>query len=784
MQTDSFTVDSGAVRVRFDKSHGVFPAQVALRNYDGEYENVLQEGSGLTLVMPDGKKLHPCAGAFTKVEKHGEVDRVIFQEISFQDDSGHAEEGFRGYMTYEFYPDGTMFSNIFFYVTSHPVPHVKDLKIVLAADTKAFDDVRWAYLHRRNKLDATVIQDLSPKRFLPRGEELTFQEISPAISFNCFRKGAETRYMEFFMEGGTTLSGKPFENQTSVKWQEGNPAVEWNFQTVPVTEEKLSIQFRNYWGWIVKNADLTRQKPPFVMYHVQDKDKRYPSKDELEAMKDSGCTVVTIHEKWRYDVQNGGVPFDEKRFTDMVKEAHDLGLRVTVYMRGNENATVEDLCEWFDRYLVRNHDGLYMDYGGPFNFATAPNEDLVNGRVHFRQHYQLHCAIRKMLGPDGLYFSHTGPSYSGMSMSKFDGYVSGEGERGLLIRSRKHHEYFSMAAVTCGTMWTSAFPEYHSERMTPFLAAAGQYPHSPLGPATNSSSLTHPSEPGINDRAVRPLWKLWGMVKNERNLQVRNDFNCRKVFVPDEECGHYLMITSDGSKALYIISNFAQESRTFDVTPAWERSGFSPAGKKCFLLTPNIESPGTPQPYEAPKLSVTLKANGVAAFYFASGEPDFSEYTRPYHKVCGAGLRYLAEIEEQRKLRNNPPKWEKTILTAGTPKAKYGFGGYEDSLIRDIWVNDSYLVKFAPDGSFTKIKKLVREDGKSLFSGDRTPPIVLNELLPPGEHDLGLYATSKGEPFYLFFDAQLSNGKGESYTLLYRNDLEADRAFLHFKVKL
>ena len=122
MQT--FTIDSGAVRVRFDKAHGVFPAQVALRNYDGEYENVLREGSGLSVVMPDGKKLHPCAGGFTKVEKHGEVDRVIFQEVSFQDDSGNVENGFRGYMTYEFYPDGTMFSNIFFYVTTDSDPFI------------------------------------------------------------------------------------------------------------------------------------------------------------------------------------------------------------------------------------------------------------------------------------------------------------------------------------------------------------------------------------------------------------------------------------------------------------------------------------------------------------------------------------------------------------------------------------------------------------------------------------------------------------------------------------
>jgi hypothetical protein len=244
-----------------------------------------------------------------------------------------------------------MFSSIYFLVASARSPQLRDLQLTIGADTGDFDDVRWAYMHRPTKLDGAIIQDQSPMRFLEPGKSISFREISPLISFNCFRPGGETRYVEFFVEGGATLSGKTGENSTAVSWQNNSPVIRWNFQTVPVVKEKLAMQFHNHWGWIIKNPPLSRHKPPFVMYHAQNKNPRYPTDEELLAMKDSGCSVLTLHENWRYDLQNGGVPFDDRRFTEVVRLAHEYGMRVTVYMRGNENATVEELCEWFDRYL-------------------------------------------------------------------------------------------------------------------------------------------------------------------------------------------------------------------------------------------------------------------------------------------------------------------------------------------------------------------------------------------------------------------------------------------------
>ena len=98
--------------------------------------------------------------------------------------------------------------------------------------------------------------------------------------------------------------------------------------------------------------------------------------------------------------------------------------------------------------------------------------------------------------------------------------------------------------------------------------------------------------------------------------------------------------------------------------------------------------------------------------------------------------------------------------------------------------NDSFLVEFAADGSFEKICPILTREGKSLFCGESSVPLKLNDLLPPGRHELGIMATYHGEPFYSFFTVTLSDGNGDSYTLKFRNDIEPDRAFIHFDVEL
>ena len=338
-----------------------------------------------------------------------------------------------------------------------------------------------------------------------------------------------------------------------------------------------------------------------------------------------------------------------------------------------------------------------------------------------------------------------------------------------------------MRGGSWGTMWTAAFPEYSTERMVPFLAAAGQYPHNPLGTQFATSSLAHPREPGVNDHCFRPLWKLWGMLRNETDLLVFNDWNSAGIFPPDAECGHCLMISKDGRRALCLFSNFSSVAKKCSIAPDWSGTPFRPDGKKCYRLTPDRNSPGVPQKIASGgTLALELAPYGCGGFYFSEEEPDFTEYLKAYPLPRHEGVRWLAEIEEQRALRSSPPCWERLFLTVKIPPQT--IFGYEDSLLVDLYDNDSWVVEFEKDGSFRKLLPILTKEGRSLFTGDRTMPIDLGRYLSPGRHSIGIYATHLGEPFYSFFSAELSDGGTQSYELFFRNELEPDRAFLRFDV--
>ena len=775
-------VISGDQKVVFDMASGILPREVSIKNYAGEYEKIL-DGSQCAL------SIQKCGGAFSKAvileepEYLESADRkqLIFPKIGFRSDDGKIQEELFGQVEYDFRPDGVMFSNFTVIVASDKSEYYQDLKLALSPDMSGYDDVRWGFLHRRDKVDGAMIQDQAPKRYLERGLKIDSPEAASVINFNGFRTGRESLYVEFFLEGGATLDGKTGGDRTTVTWNNGSPKLEWNFQSYPAMKPQVAMQLRNSWGWVIKFPPKVRHLPPYQMYHYLDNYQRYPTDAEMAAIADSGADLLILHENWRNDLQNNGIPFDRKRFLEIIALAHKYDLRVAVYIRGNEDSAIVTGCEWFDRYLRHNIDGLYMDYGSPVSNYSAPDENFPHGQAHFRRYYRLFENLRKRVGRDGLIFSHTGPSYAGCGMNLTDGYISGEGERGILVKSRKHHEYFSMAAVSTGTMWTAAFPEYSTSAMVPYLAATGQYPHNPLGEQFASSSLAHPGEPGINDQVFRPLWKLWKMVKNERDLHLCTDYNSAGVF-PVDECGHHLMFSADGKRALYVLANFAAATKTFDVTPDWAKSGFDPAGKKCWLLAPQPDAPGVETLWNDAKLSVTLEPDAVAAFYFSPEEPDFTAFRKPYHVPCASGVKFLEELARQKELRENPPLSGKIFIKCKiTPQAVFG---YEDSMLLDLLNNDGWLVKFNDDGSFEKLAKFVRADGEHLFHGDESLPIELSALLTPGRHKIGVYTTHLDDPFYSFYSAEIFNDKGESYELIFRNALEPDRAFLHFDINI
>ena len=297
----------------------------------------------------------------------------------------------------------------------------------------------------------------------------------------------------------------------------------------------------------------------------------------------------------------------------------------------------------------------------------------------------------------------TGPSFSAIwyASGGSDGYVSGEGEMGVMVSNRDNHEYFSMAAVTHGTMWTGAFPVYSTAKMRPFLAATGQYPHCPLGEQFKSSSLAPPREPGVSDHAFRPLWKLWRFFRNEKDIRILNDYNSFDVFHSSSlDTGHYLMVSADKKRAILIVSNFSDSKNTFTLALNRELCGFDTAGMQAFKLCPTEITPGKAVPVSGEIFIFELSGNDAGAIYFESdkafAKEQINDFEREYPPLSEDNRKYLTLLKEQEDIRHDSKPHKECYLRVTVPNTNLS---YEYSMIRDLYCNIMALVEFMPNGA-------------------------------------------------------------------------------------
>lgn len=752
------------------------------------HHNLLRNPVNLILTLGNGRTLSPAFGIRTEmlIRKKGPIQIIEFNHLALADDDGNTEPGFSLCLRHELYDDGTAFTDAFFLGESLPPPSLKGFELKIPLSLSTFETVRWSLAYRPKAVDGALIQTSAPERELLSGENrISEHGIFPLAGFNMWMMDGPSCYAEFFMEGDNVPAGDPANNESSVTWENGNPVLRWNFLKKEARPACGPWQWRNRWGWVVAPAPRTRHLPPLPMYHYFDNLAHYPTNEAMDAIAASGAQVLILHENWRADVQNGGQPYDPMRFRQIVDQAHAHGLRVMLYIRGNEPSIIEEKGEWFANLLQYDHDGLYMDYGGPFHWLVPPSENCQGGQIEFRRHYLNNLSRRKIVGSDGLVYGHTGPMFSalGMTGGNLDGYVSGEGERGMLVKSRLDHAYFSMAAVCPGTMWTAAFPEYGEPRMVPFLAATGQSPHIPLGTQFPSSSLAHPPAPGVNDVNFRPLWKLWNLMKGTENLRIFSDYNCSGMFARSEAVSHYLM--SANGKTVCIFANFTDAPLTVDPHIDFSAAGISPGA--LHLCLPTRETPGHVQEFSGQPF--TLGSYGVGAI--CAGKLDFAEYEKPYPVLPSECRSHLAKVDEQRKNRAGrgpAPEWFVRVSIPDLPIA------YEGSMILDLYDNYCELCEETENGEM-KLGYI----GKSGFRPEMTPKedmvvngmesvwIPLRKIVGAGRHKLLLRSLHRGEqyyvnsPFYSFVVLEIAREAGKKeYQIEFMNELEGERSELHF----
>ena len=261
----------------------------------------------------------------------------------------------------------------------------------------------------------------------------------------------------------------------------------------------------------------------------------YPTNDEIDRMAAQGATVLVLHTSWMAQGGSNGspaadyrTPRDEAELRRTIAHAHDRGLRVGLYLRGVERYAA--LTGFFEKYLERDRDGLYVDWLGPH--ATSFHESTLaaatalgdvhattdGSRLPARDSFLFMKDLRNRVGPSGFLIGHQGSFRSGiLSNLLLDSYLAGEAtsDRSMLT-SADEAAYGGMQGAGPCSAWTVASPAvFTTPDAVAKMAAWGLVPEIPLG------ILGFPNDPAASENAYAlPYWRVLAAGHAERASSV------------------------------------------------------------------------------------------------------------------------------------------------------------------------------------------------------------------------------------------------------------------------
>ncbi len=763
------------VRTVFSDGSGVFPSYVEIHGRRDLFR------TRIALTLEDGQECTPVLPPNPQCRRYRveHAERLEFYGIAWRDGRG-GQTPFLLDLRYEFDCSGTTFLSVFFHAEELHASAIRQFRLTHELRLEEFDDVHWDVFPWPKPMDFLHAVYNKTERHLAPGENRDYADrLIPKVGFSCRNaQSGKNAYLEFFLEGGGALDGKPGNTSSHIRWNDRHCLVTYDFVNNESRRDGVPWQWRNQWGWHVATATPERIQPPLRMFHYLDNFQRYPTDRQIQKMAQNGGDVLILHENWRSDLQNDSFPCNPDELRRTIRTAHRAGLRVALYVRGTEPSIAQEYASWFDHWLEKDRDGLYMDYGSALSEISAPCEWYPEGVFCLRRFLERIYRLRERVGRMGLLLSHTGPAFSavGMAPHLLNLYVSGEGEVGQMVVSRELHDYYAATAAGPGSMWTAAFPEYGTAKMVPFLAVAGQSPHVPLGVQFPSSSLAHACEPGFESRHLRPIWKLWGLFAHQRDIRFYNHLNSSLK-------NSALMVAGDGS-ALLILANFSDSPVFLEEKPDWDFFGIHPQNILRFL--PTEETPAPPE--AVADLAAKLPAYGVAGFLVnvRKDSPSVQEYLVPYPEQDEADQTERKAIDDQRRLRQHPPYFARTWMRAVVPAMPLP---YEDSLMTDFYDIRMDLGYFDDKSAFHHLawigkSGLTTEEpaqNACLGNGDASPWM---EITAFHKRQLGVRTRHCGELYYSLAQLEFSDQPAvtpNTYAIRFVNELEPHRAFLHWE---
>lgn len=458
-----------------------------LELFDGSTWNRVVGGDGQTfpqLRIQSGKSEFSLAGdSHARIKRfEAKPDRITFQVTGVPRTATGRASAWRVTLGYEIYAEGAVFVDLDC-VSSKARPSLTGASMALTIDRHVIGSARYRdVVFSRPRYaavpSARVVYGVNPeKSFTNEIEAMVEDKQGLAGHVTCARVGKQGRFVWSLAEcGRRQRSATRYHNRLAL-----------GLGAASTGKPQTNVIGQRIYHWI--NYLDTEATAGW-----------YPTSEVIDRMVSHKATMLILHQHWMRQGGNNGYPHadyhvarDDKALRAMVKYAHRCGLRVGFYMRGVERYGLD--AGFFERYLRRNFDGLYVDWAGPQ--ATSHHERRLpvepeTGDRHFSpdgsvlpaRAYFLHTRrLRETVGEKGFLICHMGSLNGGiLATLALDGYLPGEtGADHKAFADRDLAVFKGMqGGVTC-TPWTLDSAAFRTPEAMAKMAAWGFYPHVGMG---------------------------------------------------------------------------------------------------------------------------------------------------------------------------------------------------------------------------------------------------------------------------------------------------------------
>jgi|GEM_PF-701559 len=371
---------------------------------------------------------------------------------------------------YDVFREGVMFCEFGISLDKGRKVKVRNAAMGFTLDVAGARNMRGNYINRDPylKQDVTCVHVLATMMISrDRNEKIDIEHLVPVYGLDL--GWDDSRYFsnkfEMVLEDSTSFGGAMLAPTRTVAGPRGKQwELKWVLSSGSEQVIKAPFLYRNKWGLFCgsarseagKHAEPTRRNNVMgarvchVMYpYVRDVSpaanwpwcsvpirqtfyqdvqlaKENPSLKRIDEAAREGANLLVLHQFWMNNGGSNGEPMadykvaDPRWFKAVIDRAHRHGMRVCVYMRGIEHYSL--YMDFFEKYLKKDHDGLYVDWASPFGIGY-----VKTSTKHFPMYnwFMFARALRARVGEGGFLIGHSALQ-TAVSYATFDATLTGE----------------------------------------------------------------------------------------------------------------------------------------------------------------------------------------------------------------------------------------------------------------------------------------------------------------------------------------------------------------------